>query len=278
MSKRLSTGINASILLVAVGAAAPLAAAEADDSVIRRAERAIMQDEAAEADGVLSEAETPILEGWSGSFEFGLDGSTGNTEELDIRGSVVASRETDKYITTARAGFMYGTAEGTNTDNEIYAGLRNDWKLEDPRWRVYAEGTYEYDEFQEWDHRLTVGAGVAYQAIKNDTTELILRSGIQARKDVGGSENAWVPEGVFGFDLTHSLTERQEVGVTFDFYPTLDDLGPYRHITDAYWKIDVDPEVNMFLRVGIHNEYDSDPGVGFKRNDLDYYATLGWSF
>lgn len=224
------------------------------------------------------ESETSFLKGWTGSVEFGLNGSTGNTEELDVLGRFDARRDTDRYLTRVTASFEYGTAEGEETDNEFTIDARNSWKLRDPRWRIFLQGGYEYNEFEDWLHRFTLGPGVEYQAINNDRTELLLRAGVQARKEVGGEDNTWSLEGVIGFDATHKLTERQTLEAGFDFYPQLDDIGPYRFEADLAWRIEVDPAANLFLRTGIHSEYDSTPGPDRKRHDLDYYLTLGWAF
>ncbi len=257
-------------------------AALAEDSILQPADEAA-EDAAADTEAAQPEGDQAFVDrwmsGWEGGIEIGLSGSTGNTEEIDIYGRGDATRENDETKTTAFAFYEYGKEDGDVNENSFYGLLRNEWYLEGrPRWSIYLQGTYEYDDFEDWYHRITIGPGVGYKAIDTEETQLDLRAGGQLRREFGGSDSDWALEAVLGFSLAHQLSERQELGWNFDLYPRLDEFGPYRFITDAFWKIDVDPETNLYLRLGVRDEYDSSPGAGIKRNDLDYYATLGWSF
>jgi len=44
------------------------------------------------------------------------------------------------------------------------------------------------------------------------------------------------------------------------------------------YSILVDPELNMSLRLGVENRYNSNPGGNDKKNDLDYFLALVWAF
>ncbi len=232
-------------------------------------------EQAAEA---IEEADRSWLAGWAGSIEFGLTGASGNNENFNLRGAASASREDDRTADQINLVYTYANDEGDKTENRFQADGRHGWKFSESPWRVYVGATYEYDEFQDWDHRLSVGPGVGYQAVETDKTSLLLRAGINATREFGGSDDRWHPEADLGLDLNHQLTERQSLEAVFDLYPSLDPTGPYRFVGKAGWRIDVDPEVNLFLRLGVEDRYDSSPGPDKKRNDISYYATLGWSF
>jgi putative salt-induced outer membrane protein YdiY len=219
-----------------------------------------------------------LLSGWTGSFEFGLTGASGNNDRFNVRAMAAASRESDSSADQVTLLYTYAKDEGTQTENRLDATARHDWKFADSPWRVYLGASYEYDEFQDWDHRLSVGPGVGYQAIDDDRTNLLLRAGVVATREFGGSDDSWTPELNLGLDLAHQLTERQSLTARFDFYPSIDELSQYRFEADAAWKIDIDPEANLFLKIGVEDRYDSTPGPSKKRNDISYYATVGWSF
>lgn len=223
-------------------------------------------------------ADNWFLSGWEGSFELGLTGASGNNERFNFRAGAAASREDDKSADQVSLMYSYATDDGTQTENRFAAAARHDWKFADSPWRVYIGGTYEYDEFQDWDHRLSFGPGVGYQAIKNDRTDLLLRAGLVATKEFGGADNDWTPEADLGFDLEHKLTERQTLTVVFDLYPSLKNTGEFRFVGDAGWQIELDPEANLYLKLGVEDRYDSTPGPDKKKNDIAYYATIGWSF
>ena len=219
-----------------------------------------------------------LLPGWTGSFELGLTGASGNNDRFNLRAAAGLSRETDATADQIALTYSYAKDEGAQTENRLDATGRHDWKFADSPWRIYIGASYEYDEFQDWDHRLSLGPGVGYQAIKDDRTDLLLRLGAVATREFGGSDDSWTPELDLGLDLAHRLTERQSLTVTLDLYPAIDEFGPYRFEGDAAWQIDIDPEANLFLKIGLEDRYDSDPGPDRKRNDLTYYATVGWAF
>ncbi len=223
-------------------------------------------------------ADNWFLSGWEGSFEFGLTGASGNNSRFNLRAAASASRENETSADTISLIYSYAKDESTQTENRFEANARHDWKFRDSPWRLYLGGRYEFDEFQDWDHRLTVGPGIGYQAIDNERTDLLLRAGIVATREFGGADDSWTPEANLGFDLAHQLTERQSLTASVDFYPALDEIGPYRFFSNAAWTIDIDPEANLFLKIGIEDRYDSNPGPDKKRNDITYFATVGWSF
>ncbi len=223
-------------------------------------------------------ADNWFLSGWEGSFELGLTGASGNNERFNFRARADASRENDKSADKLTLIYSYATDDGSETENRFAASARHDWKFADSPWRVTLGGTYEYDEFQDWDQRFSIGPGVGYQAIENDRTNLLLRAGLVATKEIGGSDTAWTPEADLGFDLDHKLTERQKLVVVFDLYPSLKNSGEFRLLSDIAWQIELDPETNLYLKLGVEDRYDSTPGPDKKKNDIAYYATIGWSF
>lgn len=231
------------------------------------------------SEGIGAEAYTPSwLEGWEGSVLAAVNGSDGNTEQLSFRIGANAVRKTERMETTAAAVYQYGSSDGAVNENRFEASLRNDWLLKDSRWRYFAQGKYEYDEFQDWDHRLSAFVGVGYEFIDNEKTTLVGRAGIGGSYEIGGMDEEFKPEGLLGLDFTHKLTATQKLTASTEFYPDLSDMGEFRMINKAGWEMLVDPETNMFLRLGAEHRHDSDPGSGFKNNDLDYYLALGWNF
>lgn len=221
---------------------------------------------------------TGFFQGWTGSAEAGLSGASGNTERFNFRTGLNLSRETEEMVTTFGAVYSYANDDGSETENRARFNARNDWLLPDSPWRIFAQAGVEYDEFQDWDLRYTVFAGGGYEFIDNDTTTLLGRIGVGGSYEQGGQNEEFTPEGLLGLDLAHQLTERSKITATAEYYPSFDDLTEFRAIARASYEVLVDPEMNLTLKLGAENRYDSDPGAGFKRNDLDYFATLVWAF
>ncbi|TVQ62421.1 MAG: DUF481 domain-containing protein [Phycisphaerales bacterium] len=220
-----------------------------------------------------------FFEGWTGSFEGGLTGSEGNTDTLNFRFSVSVERITDYMETRANAFYTRGEEDGEVTRDRAELFVRNDWLFKDSPWGFFAQSRLEYDKFQDWDLRLALFAGPTYTFINNDRTLLRGRAGAGATFNIGADdEDDVVPEGLLGVDFRHQLTERQSIFLSTEYLPSFSDFGEFRLNTDAGYEILVDPEVNLFLKLGANHRYNSNAGAGNDKNDLDYYLTVGFRF
>jgi putative salt-induced outer membrane protein YdiY len=217
--------------------------------------------------------------GWKGGVEVGLSGSEGNTESFSMHAGFNAERKTDSTDTKASFIYLRSSTDGHVDKNRAELDLRNDWILaKGSPWRYFVQGSAEYDDFQDWQYRLTAATGIGYAFIESDRTTLIGRVGVGVRDDLLGSDNRIHPEGLLGLDWSHKITDRQLIAVTAEFYPSFLDIHDYRAKVKAEWSVLVDPETKLSLKIGAEDRFDSDPGPGKKKNDLDYYAVLVWSF
>lgn len=235
------------------------------------------QDEAQPAEAPPAD---PIswLDGWKGSVNAGLFGSEGNTERLSATAILEAKREHTRWDSHILLLYSLARDDGENSQNYFLASARNDWKFGDSPWVFFAKGTFEYDEFQDWDQRVTLFAGPGYHFIRNDTTSLLGRVGAGVSKEFGSDDDEWKPELNIGADFSHKIDSRQTFTASADYYPALDGFPEYRAEFKAEYAVLLNDDNNMNLKIGALDRYDSTPGLGFKRNDLDYYITIGWEF
>lgn len=229
------------------------------------------------------EAEVPAdpsswSDGWEWTANVGINGASGNTENLSARAALGGQRNTSKYETSLSLAYTYGTTDSDKTTSRGELALRNDW-LTDSKWRYFAEGKYEYEEFQNWEHRLSGSFGVGYEFINDDKTTLIGRAGIGGSYESGGTaDEEFIPEGLLGLDWTHQYSENTKLAASTTYYPSFDDLGEFRWNNSAGIEVIMDKESGMTLNAGLEHRHDSQPGSGFKPNDVNYYMGLGWKF
>ena len=86
-----------------------------------------------------------------------------------------------------------------------------------------------------------------------------------------------MPELVFGTDYSYKFDDRQSFDLTVDYYPRIDNFSQFRLRARAAYQIILDKDNGITLRLGVQDRYDSNPG-GALRNDLNYFATLGFIF
>jgi len=216
---------------------------------------------------------------WRGGVEGGVSGTQGNSQSSSLRFGLSAKRQTEKLETTVNASIVYSTDHGEKTASRGEVTAQNDWLLVDSPWGFFVRGRGEYDEFQDWDWRLSAYAGPSYAFIRDERTTLRGRFGAGAAYEFGGEQQEKLkPEGILGLDLAHRLTQRQDVYVVADYLPSLDQFPEFRLDLRGGWRILIDPESRMNLHIGAADRYDSSPGPNIDRSDIEYFMTVGWQF
>jgi len=214
---------------------------------------------------------------WEGSVELGLDGAEGNTRTFNFKFGVDAKRKTDGTILTLDLDYRKKTDRSRETANRAFLDWRHEWLMRDSPWTCFVHGTVDYDEFQAFDVRITTDIGLGYQFIETDQTTFSGRIGSGFSHEIGGPDNSYVPEAVFGLDYERKLTDRQKFTMKVDYMPDVTAFNDFRLHTRAGWEMLIDRQMNLSLKLGVLDRYDSTPN-GAKPNDLDYTAVLLWKF
>lgn len=207
---------------------------------------------------------------WKGSVAAGLNGKSGNSQNLDINATLNLARETDLAKTTLLATYFYASNNIATVTDRVFAQARQERKLQNDRMSLFFQLGYEWDRFKDFDYRLALHSGLAYELIKEEGHKLDLRMGAGASNEVGGAGAGWIPELQFGADWDRQLTETLRAYVNLDYFPNLDDFGDFRLNTNAGLECVLDAEKNINFRVFTLNRYDSTPPPGNVANDIDY--------
>lgn len=217
--------------------------------------------------------------GWKRNVDVGINGAEGNTDNFSGRIGLGAERKAEDMETKAGISYKYAQQDDEKNQSRGEASVKNDYIWPETSWGLYWLGKLEYDEFQAWDWRASFYVGPTYTFIKNDKMLFRGRAGLGVSYEFGGEADEEAQfEANVGFDYENKLTERQKLFLTGDFYPSLSDWPDYRFVLSGGWEVLVDPEANMFLKLGFTNRYDITPGDGKKKNDFEYFATLSWVF
>lgn len=228
-------------------------------------------------DAVLSEDEKPFWEGWERGVSVGLNASEGNTDSTNGRVAFEAKRETVKMRTSVGGVYVYSKdAEGTRK-SRLDGEARNDWILEGTRWRLFATGTVEYDQFADWDWRLTGTAGLGYAVVARDAHELVVRAGPGVSQEFGGNDDRLTPLGVVGADYRWEISQKSRLFATVEYFPDLSEFREFRTDAKTGYEVVLDAESKLMLKVGAGHRHDSDPRKA-EANDFEYFMTLGVKF
>jgi hypothetical protein len=209
--------------------------------------------------------------------EVGGSGSTGNVESTSGRVSLRTVRETSAGRTEASAEYVGSRDGASTTRSRGEANVLRERKLEASRWRPFARGRVEADQFAEYDWRLSGFGGVGYVLWSRARSEVIVRPGVGGVTTLGGEDDRPVPEGTVGVEARSKLSRRTTAETTLEYFPRLEEPSEFRLIGRPGVRVEIDPALGLFLKGGAEWRHDSDPGDR-KANDLDFFVLLGWTF
>lgn len=212
---------------------------------------------------------------WTGSFAAGLNGKSGNSENLDINSTLNLARETEFNTTTLLASYFYSSNAVSTVTDRFFGQARRERKFANrPKLSAFAQGQYEWDRFKTFDYRLALHGGLGYEVYKLEDRFLKLRFGAGASREFGIPNTEWIPELQFGADWERQVTETLKLFATADFYPNVSDFSDFRFVTNAGLEFVVDQERNINFRMFVLDRFDSTPVAGDQDNDIDYGVAL----
>lgn len=246
------------------------AAAPEDAALIEAHEQELAALEAERA-----EQEKKMRDLWSGRFELGFKGESGNKDRMDFFGRAEARRRTDLELLTLYIQGKYAEVNHDRSSNEIKGGAQIEFNFTE-RWFAWGAGELEYDEFENLDLRAIVSGGLGHHFIKEEKHTLKGRLGagyMHENFSDGTSENEAILE--IGYDYMLHVNDWLRFTHFFTYYPELDDpLTDYRFTTGAAGEVPLSKEQAWKLRAGVNSDYDSSPRSGIDKLDTYYFMTF----
>lgn len=245
------------------------------------------EQEAANAEGAAeAAADAPVEEviedagppPWDIRLELGINGSSGNTDNQNIRFATLATRETERGKTDLSMIYRYAEEDSNKTEDNFFARARQSWKFkESPRWSYYVEGTYESDEFQDWTDRMTVIGGLGYRFIDQENEKLDGRLGIGGTQRWGSDDDSWDTNLQVAADYSKKINDRVAFTASAEYLPDIEDLTDARLRGVAALEVKLNKDGNWLMKLGVEDRYDSTPGDA-KHNDFYYGISLVMAF
>ncbi len=211
---------------------------------------------------------------WETLIEFGLNGSEGNSQSRDIHAGLSSKQETPELRRSLAMVYDSSETDNETSRDQFFATANQDWLINDSPWYYFAMGRFDWDDFKDWDYRLSLSGGTGYSFVDSKEWDLRGIAGLGVNREFGGEDNDIKPEGLLGAISEWSLSENHKIELSSTFYPELDQLGEYRNITSLSWINKLNSHMRM--KIGLTNEYESDVPAGIKHNDFKYTTSLSW--
>lgn len=213
-------------------------------------------------------------------FKGGLDvlGKTGNSEELAIGAQFNAKLKSPNDELAFFAEFEQREKEGEKTEDRLAGGLSYESFFSE-YYGWYVRERLETDKIDNIEFRATTGAGISYRVINEENQNLQLRTGVGHRYTGydNGTENE--SSATLDFGLAHRYQHKQSFTIenNITYVPSVDDFGSYTIIHDSGIEIPVGSGKQWSIRMGIKNDYESQPAAE-KNLDTTYYTRMIYSW
>ncbi len=228
------------------------------------------------ADSPEAKAAAAAKRAWA--FEASVDvvGTQGNTDSLATSVGFAATLAGPNDKLAFYAAYSRAELEDETSADNAKAGV--DYSaFFSPRASWYVREEIGTDKIKELDFYSNTAAGLGYAVIRESNQELTFRAGIAYRYeayDVG--ENISTP--ALDLGLIHSYTAKTwKLGNKITFLPSLEDFANYRIQHDSHLELPL-ASTQWKIRIGVANDYVSEPQVGKKKLDTTYYTKflLSW--
>jgi len=221
--------------------------------------------------GVLN---TGFLQDWKRSAEVGVNGSEGNTRNMNIHAGTQLKYENDYKRWNIEAAYNNTEDSGEISRSDFFAKFTRDFLTPGDSRFYFTEGRYDWDEFEDWDYRISFGGGLGEQLVKQDNWRVLGRLGLGFSKEFGGEDAEWVPEGLIGIESDWKIAERNALVFKNTLYPSFREVGEFRNISELSWIIGLDDLNGIDLKLGLLNEFDSNAAGDSRKNDFKYNLSL----
>lgn len=219
-------------------------------------------------------AGTDFLAGWTKELSIGLGGSQGDTNEADLRVAFKVERLDEHRRWQLDGRYALSFTDKEVDDNYAHITLLRDWLWTESRWFAFAYGIYDFDEFEAWEHRPTLGVGPGYHLVTGPVFNLDSRFGPFITYEFGDVDAAR-PEAAVGFFATWKFGNRHSLALSNTYLQTLDE-SEFRDISKMEWKIRFALANALSLKLSIDNEYDS--ASDQSKNNLNYVTAIAVDF
>jgi putative salt-induced outer membrane protein YdiY len=215
-----------------------------------------------------------LLKEWKTQIELGASGQSYVQNTTNFRFAFNTVRDTKDNLTKIDFSYVWGQTDGTNSKNEVSTGIRNDFNLNE-KWYIFALGRYDYNQFGDWNHRLSARTGPGYWFFKEDKFKLNGEIGFGAYKQFNSPNEDITPEMSIGGALEWKITKNQKFTGSTAILPEFRYLGRYRIVSAAEYSVALSDVENLLFKVGLTNEYTSFVLTPQGVNDnFNFYAAL----
>jgi hypothetical protein len=217
----------------------------------------------------------PLVERhWAYEASVDLSGKTGNREQIGTAGEVRATLKTIQDMLQFYSAYNRQVSDGAKSADQFKAGVdyQNNFA---GRYSWYVRDEGGFDRVKDIDLYNIAAAGLGFDLVKEPKRTITGRAGLSFRYE---SYRDPFTEDVKSAGLDLGLNSDLEFGnsrlvTRIAYVPTFEDFGNYRLTHESYYQIPL-AHPAWKLRLGVSNDYNSQPPRGVEKLDTAYFTRL----
>lgn len=212
---------------------------------------------------------------WTSQVAVNINGKSGNTDEQSIGMAFSATLASKEDELRFYANYDRKETDGDKSVDERKAGMRYTAYFNDP-WGWYVRQEFERDEFENIKLRSVTAGGLSYRFADEDHYKLSANSGLSYRYE--SYQDGTPAEGSLGLDIGlqhfYRFKNRVEINNEFTWIPSIQDFASYLLTQNSWLDFPLGDSKLWKVRMGLRNDYNSQPAGGRKPTDTTYYSSL----
>lgn len=222
--------------------------------------------------GDQSPQEKALARTWEYSVNFGLSGSSGNTDRFGVLGQGRATMKGPDDRLTFYGSYDRSETDGDLNANEIKGGVDYS-RLFSEKWGWYVRTELESDDAENLDLRATAAGGAGYLWQDTEKWRLEVRGGLGYRYETynDGTIND-VPGLDFVLMNTYSFDKAGRIKTVITYNPAFEDFGNFRFFHETVYEVPLTGGDRWKVQVGMANDYTSRPNGDLKKMDTTYFT------
>ena len=211
---------------------------------------------------------------WAYEAAADITGKTGNSEQIGTQFSARATLKAPEDTLQFYTSYNRQVTDDIKSADQFKAGIdyQNNFS---GRWSWYVRDEGGFDRIKDIDIYNVAAFGLGYDVIKTPKHLLTLRGGISYRYErYGNPTTEDVNAAGLDLGLNHEWEfENSRLVNRLAIVPTFEDFGNFTLTHESYYEIPLlDPAWK--LRLGLSNDYNSEPGIGVEEMDTTYFTRL----
>jgi putative salt-induced outer membrane protein YdiY len=228
-------------------------------------------------------ANPDVVKDWNGNVSLGLSLANGNSSAFGVNAGAILDKQwkKDEWHFAANGQYAvtdYGTSNQTTSANNMH-GTTYYRHLFSDQFYGYLGLEAMHDDVAFISYRFITSPGLGYYLIKKPETRLRLEGGpswIYERDHADGHTTKNYMAARIAERGEQDLGKNAKVWEQVEYLPKIDDWGSY--LLNAEVGAEASMTKTLSMRIVARDQYNSDPAVGTKSNDITVIAALVYKF